>query len=362
MPVLNSLEVYTTNEPDLWDKVLDEIGECDYFHLAAFHKWAEMRGEGEAVMPVYREGDYVIAFPLLLREINIPSSEHSDKKMKDATCVNGLVGPVTSSKDVPESIINHFQQYMQDFFEQNQILTVFSRLNPFIDHSHLLDGYGEIIERGILLAIDLTPPPDVQFRNYKKNRREEIRRLKRLGLTCEKVGIEHLDDFIRIYQETMDRVDAEASYYFDREYFEYLMRDLAANTHIFICKDRDTIISSILATECKGIIQMYLGGTINNYVPLSPSKVLYDYIREWGNEIGGRLIQVGGGHNGSRDQLYTFKMGFGCKEYVYHTWRHTVNAQDYEALCSRVWDQANIEPDNSFFPMYRHPALQCNKS
>lgn len=363
MPVYSGLEVFTTSESDQWNAALDDIGEYDFCHMAAFHRLAELRGEGEAVMPVYREGDHIIAFPLLFRDINIPAAEHFGEKLRDATCVYGLTGPLASSTNIPERVIKNFQQHLDDFFEQNQIISVFSRIHPLINHSHLLSGYGETIERGILLAIDTTPPPDVQYKRYRRNHKKHIEQSKEMGFTCEKVGIEHLNNFIDIYYETMDRVNAEKFYYFDRQYFNFMMREMSDTTHLFICRDKETIISAVLCTECKGIMQLYLGGTINDYVHLSPTKFLYNAAREWGNEIGVKAIQMGGGTNASRDDnLYNFKMGFGCEEHVYSTWRHIVNPETYDSLCSIACSQAGIKPESSYFPIYRHPDLQQNKT
>ena len=351
-----SLEILTTNDANRWNATLKEIGKYDFFHLAAFHKLAEMRGEGSPVMPVYRERDYILAFPLLLRDIEIAGIPTD---LKDATSIAGLAGPVASAR-TPIDVIERFHQELQNFFEQSSIIAIYSRLNPLLNQPALLAGYGEVVEIGVTQSIDLTPPPDVQFSRYKRFHRRNIKRLQSLGFTCEKVGIEYLDDFIRIYTDTMKRCNADQAYYFDKSYFEFLFSEMSDVIHFFICKDQETVVSVGICSACNGIIQGYLAGTATEYLPLAPSKLVYDAIRRWGNEIGANTFHLGGSVGGRKDSLYDFKMGFGAQEHVYSTWRHIADQKSYNSLCLDVWQQAGEKQDTSYFPSYRHPKLKVN--
>ena len=350
----SSLEILTTNDANRWNETLKEIGVYDFFHLAAFHKLAEMRGECSAVMPVYREGDYILAFPLLLRDIEIDGIATG---LKDATSVPGLAGPVASAR-TPIDVIKRFHQEMQNFFEQNNIITVYSRLNPLLNQPELLEGYGEVVEVGVTQSIDLTPPPEVQFARYRSDHRRTIRRLQSMGFTCEKVGIDYLDDFLRIYIDTMHRLNADRAYFYERSYFEFLFREMGDVLHLFICKDDQENVTSVdLCSECNGIIQGHLAGTAAEYLPLAPSKLVYDAIRIWGNKIGANTFHLGGSLGGRKDSLYEFKMGFGAQEHVYSTWRHIADQKSYDYLCDIAEQKAGKEQNASYFPKYRNTFL-----
>lgn len=374
------IEVLKTEDAGLWQESLDRIGTYNFYHMPLYHRLAEMRGEGEAVMPVFREGDFVAAFPLLLRNIEAPAA-HGDhihppsplegygrgdgeasrlahSPLRDATSVSGFAGPIASRPDVPEDTRRRFQQAMQEFFESSGAVTVFSRLSPVIDQSGLLEGWGERVERGVTVSIDLTPPPEVQFRRYRRTLRQEIAKLRRTGFTCEVVGMERLDDLVRVYSETMDRVGAEDLYRYDRAYFEFLMREMPGTAFLFACRDGDTVASAVLCTLCRGIIEIYLGGTAAEYIALSPSKLMYDTVREWGNSVGARLAHFGGGVAARRDSIHAFKMGFGCVEHQYATWRHIVSQGLYDHICGELCRCAGARLDESHFPAYRSPSLR----
>ena len=348
-----SFDVLTTSNADRWDETLEEIGEYDFFHLAAFHKLCEMSGEGSPVMPVYREDDHIMAFPLLIRDIELQGNSTG---LKDATSVPGLAGPIASSQ-TPVDVINKFHQELQDYFEQNNIVAVYSRLNPLFNQPELLEGYGEVVEIGITQSIDLTPPPEDQYMRYRRSHKYEIKRLKDKGFICDRSGVEYLDDFIRIYYETMKRLGAEEGYFHDKSYFEYIMREMPDISHLFICRDGENVASAVLCMHCKGIIQLFLAGTTADYIRLSPSKLMYNTVREWGNEIGARVLHMGGSIGGRKDSLYEFKMGFGAQENVYSTWRHIADQKAYEYLCDIAEQQAGEEQNTSYFPKYRNPFL-----
>lgn len=357
-----SLEVFTTSEPERWNEVLDELGTYDFYNLASFHRLSELRGQGRAEMLVYREGGYTIIYPMLARDIDSPPVISADEGLKDATSVPGLVGPLASAPSVPEDIRQGFIRTLQACFEESRIITAYCRLNCLLDQQPLFDGYGQTVAHGVEISIDLTIPPEEQFARYRRDHRKDISKLIQEGFVCEEVGVECLDEFIRIYYDTMDRKNAEPAYYFDRFFLEYLMNDMSDVTHMFVCKDGERVTSVGLYIECKGIVHAYLGGTDLDYIKLSPSKLVTDAVRRWAVEKGCRMLHMGAGDRTQRDSLWDYKMAFGGREHEYSTWRHVVNPEVYEDICRRISGIAGQELDDSYFPMYRHPNLGLNSA
>lgn len=349
-----SLEVMRPPEAAQWDEALAEAGPHDFHHLAAYHKLAEIRGEGEGYLLVMRTQRATIAFPLLLRKINIPSVVDASEGLKDATSVYGYAGPVASG-DVDEEDLKQFHREVQAFFEQERVVTAFSRLHPLLNQGPLLQDYGQVVESGVTLSVDLTVPPDLQFARYRKIYRREIRQLRKMGLTCEIVGREDLEECFNIYNQTMDRVHAEPTYYFGRDYFDFLLSEMPGVFHLFACKVDGEIACAGLVGLCNGIIQQHLACTSAKHLHLSPSRLMYDVVREWGNERGARFYHLGGGVGGTRDSLYRFKAGFGGDEYKFTTWQHVVNGADYHELCQAITHIPGSTVDASYFPVYRQP-------
>ncbi len=364
----SSEEILTTNDCDQWRKVLNEMGTYDFYHLPAFHRLAEMRHEGEARLWVFRQNGYVITFPMLLRNIDSTNTSNFFAGLKDATCVTGFNGPLASSRDIPKNVISNFHCALDAFLKRERVISVFSRFNPLIDQKFLLEGYGEVIERGVTLSIDLTAPPDVQFARYRKNHQRDITRLSKMGFVCHPVGMDYLEEFVRIYSGTMDRVQAESLYHFDKPYFEYLLREMSDVMHLWACMDGDRVACIWLCSLCNGILGMYLGGNDPAYIHLSPTKLLQHNVSRWGHALSASKVQLGGGVGAKRDSLHNYKMGFGASENVYYTWRRVVDQAAYKELCSEALRSSADLNECSYFPQYRNPniwfckALEINSS
>ncbi len=351
----SSVEILTTSNAERWREALDEIGTHDFHHLPAYHRLAEMRGEGDAFMIVYRAADCLIVFPLLLKEINLPSSKLCG--FKDATSVHGYAGPLCSKEHVSEDVVNRFLRNIGDFYRSNNVVTAFTRLHPLLNQAWLLKGCGEITEIGVTVSIDLTLPPAEQKARYRKSHRYEIERLRKMGFTCCEVGPERLNEFVQIYNQTMLDLKADDFYLYDRAYFDYLMGDMADVIHLFMCLDGDKVACVGLFATCQGIIQYHLAGTATDYRKLAPMKLLLDYVRDWGNEINTSTLHLGGGLGAKRDSLYDFKMGFGSVEHTYSAWRMVIDAEIYRELCQDAQIMIDKTLDNTYFPIYRSPIL-----
>ena len=352
----HELYALTTHQAGQWREVLDRIGAYDFHHLPAYHKLAEMRGEGEARLLVYRECDHLAAFPILVRPLPSLITYHSSL-ITDVTSAHGYLGPL-ASVGIPDDARQSFRDELQAYYESEGIVTAFTRLHPLFDQSAMLEGYGEIAEIGVTVSIDLTLPPHVQVAQYRKSNRYEIQRLKKMGYTCAEAGLERLDDFLRIYLETMHQLHADSYYFYDRAYFEYLFGDMADIMHLFVCMDGNTVACVGLFSNCNGIIQYHLAGTASEYRRMAPMKLMLDTVREWGIATGAKTFHLGGGVGAKRDSLYEFKMSFGGREHSFHVWRHVADQQLYDDLCAEACRRAGTRPDDSYFPIYRHPALQ----
>lgn len=349
------LDIITTNDSAHWQQAIDEVGKYDTYHLPKYNKLAETHEEGSAKLLVYRENNHIIAFPMLLRDINLPSSVGANG-IKDTTSAYGYGGPI-ASPNIPESVRLHFTEALNDFYKSENVIAAFSRLHPIIENEWLLDGYGETIQFGITVSVDLTLPPEVQYANYRRCHKQSVQRLLERGLTCTKVGKERLGDFLLVYYETMDRNEADPYYYFDRGYLEYLLDDMQDNTCLIICEDGQTAISCCLSLCCNGIVQGHIGGTLNRYLPLAPMKLVLDTVRRWANDIGAHTLNLGGGVGGQQDSILAFKQGFSKRQSPCSIWRNVINNKIYEELYREICRTTGLEPESDYFPLYRHPAF-----
>jgi Acetyltransferase (GNAT) domain len=334
-----------------WNDLLDQAQAYDFYHLPAYHQMAEAQGEGEAVLFSYREGACIIALPLLLRRIaDAPGLNACDAL--DATSVYGYPGPVVSGT-ASRPVIRRFQQALTHALRERDVVSVFSRLHPLLPQADCLQGLGRIEAVGPTIAIDLRRHPEEQRAGYRRNHKHGINKLKRLGVECQvDPTFAHLDDFIRLYRETMTRVEATSYYFFDRMYFERLRTALGERMHLYVCRLDGEVICGGLFVQTGDIVQYHLGASDGRHLKSAPMKLTFDTVRQDFSGRGAAWFHLGGGLGAQRDSLFHFKSGFGGEERLFSLWKWVVQEDLYDALCRRRTMVAQ-EPSNGFFPRYR---------
>jgi hypothetical protein len=326
-----------------WDALLAEAALADTYHGAAYHRIAEVRGEGEPRLFVWRDGSAWAALPLLLRPIPGGSGR------RDAGCVYGYAGPFSSSGAPHPDFSTGFREALAVRLGEEGLVSVMARLHPLLDQALLLRGLGDIRPVGDTVSIDLHVPEEQQLAGYRSNHRRDLRRLERDGFVT---GVDKTEAgsaaFIEIYHANMRRVGAPASYYFDNDYFERLHRGLGSGLDLFICRFGDAIVGGAYFMRRRGIVQYHLGAVADAYLAAAPLKQLLDAARRHYAQAGAAVLHLGGGRGGCDDSLFRFKAGFSGRRHRFAIWCLVVDGPAYEGL---VGDAA----PTSFFPRYRAP-------
>lgn len=347
---MTSIDFIRPGDP-AWGELLSQALGYDFYHLPAYHEMAEARGEGEAVMCAYRDGEYTIAMPLLLRRIN-DAQGIADCVGLDATSVYGYCGPIVSQPP-PARVVQRFQTEVRRALEERNVVSVFSRLHPLLPQIGCLHGLGWLQPAGSTTSIDLRLAPQEQRARYRRNHKHGVNKLQRLGVACfADPDFQHLDHFIDLYQETMRRVGAGSYYFFDRAYFDRLRRALGRHLHLYVCCHDGRAICGGLFVHTDEIVQYHLGGTDGGYLDWAPMKLLFDTVRRDFTGGGASRFHLGGGLGAQRDSLFHFKKGFGGDEHVFVLWKWVVQEAAYEELCRQRFGDEQ-DGSGAFFPRYR---------
>lgn len=349
-----TIQILETEDIEDWLAVLEQARQYDFHHLPQYHLVAEQCDEGKAHFFVHREGDYMIALPLLLRPVQatLPGGWY------DATSVYGYGGPVASHDAVPEAIVRNFQAELTEALRERRVVSVFSRLHPLIPQHEILNGIGECPVSGTTVSIDLTRSEDEMRAHYTKNCRASIRKLREAGF----IGLQdhdkrYLPEFVDVYRETMHRVGAHSSYHFDQAYFDLLVRELEGASHLFVVMKDGMVAAATLCTLCDGIVQDHLGGSRDAFLKHSPDRLVVDTIRAWAKEAGARVYHLGGGVGAKEDSLFRYKSGFSGRRHAYSTFRWVLLPEVYAELSAHSvhWSEGvgpELRPTN-YFPAYR---------
>lgn len=330
-----------------WDTVIAKCDLVDFYHTYSYHQLAKNQDE-EAILACHTDGNKIIALPLLIRNID-------GTIYKDATSVYGYPGPIT------KNIVNYsdfviFQEKLCQFFREQNIISVFSRLNPFISHQEgPLYNLGHTETAGEVVYIDLNKPLNDQWAQYHKRLRTYINKSRTI-YTIKKISADaDLDVFIKLYHENMRRVNAHEEYYFDKKYFVDLLNstDFQAELLLAIHNETGNVAGGALFTRKNSFIQYHLSATAERYLDLNPVKLLIDEVRIKGTQENFAYFNLGGGVGGRHDTLFYFKSGFSKCTAVFKIWKFIVNQNIYYNLVQQKIDGLDTDKSMKYFPHYR---------
>ncbi|MEX0673506.1 MAG: GNAT family N-acetyltransferase, partial [Gaiellaceae bacterium] len=174
----------------------------------------------------------------------------------------------------------------------------------------LLPYPGEREPRLVNVVRDLEPSADELWMDYEHKVRKNVNKARRSGLRVEidQAGA-RLDEFVRLYEHTLDRRGASTRYRFPRAFFERIRDRLAGQFAFAHVLDGERVVSSELALLSATSAYSFLGGTDESAFELRPNDLLKHELMLWAKEAGKRRFVLGGGHEAD-DGIFRYKRSF----------------------------------------------------
>lgn len=325
-----------------WNITLSKVNSYDFYHTYDYHQLSKRTNE-KSVLLVYQNDTVLIAIPLVLRPI-----EGTD--YFDITSVYGYPGPV--SKNITGDFDNQvFVLELNKYFLNNNVVSVFSRLNPYINHQKkILKNMGKCVDLSSVVFINLTNNLDAQRSGYQKRIKTQINKARRLCNIVKATKKEDIDAFIDIYYENMNRVNADDYYYFDKDYFYNFLKSSNFETDLLLAVTKDTneIIAGVIFVKTNHIVQYHLAGSKSDFLNITPIKILIDEMRIIATKEGFKYLNLGGGLGSKEDSLFRFKISFSKELKPFSVWKYIVNQKIYNELTS-----SKNPMSTNYFPAYR---------
>lgn len=330
-------------DKEKWDLLLKDVDHYDMYHTYDYHLITKNESDNP-ILVTYTEGNLLIAIPFLLRKIvNTP--------YHDLTSVYGYPGPI--SKNIDQNFDNSsFISEFKDYLISQNIISIFSRLNPFIPNQYAtLQNLGQISTLSKVVNIDLTLGLDSQLQAYHKRLRTHVNKARRLCNIKLAETREEVLAYIDLYYKNMQRVNAKKYYFFEEKYFFDLLNSIDFDTRLLLAKDKDsdTVIAGAMFITTNGIVQYHLSGTDEDKLDLYPIKLLIDEMRIIATNENNTFFNLGGGVGNKEDSLFHFKSGFSKDFKDFNLWKVIVNQEIYDQLTL----EKSIESESNYFPLYR---------
>lgn len=345
-----------------WQKYLGTLSH-DFYHLPGYLELESQRIHGKPEAIAIEDGDGVFFLPYIIREC--PQSEDfrllGGKPIYDVISPYGYPGILIDRAGQNPLFIKKCLNIVYECWHAKNICSAFLRLHPILNHyidpSLSNPQRFNICDRGDVVICNLTNDTETIWKQIRSSHRTKINKLKKTGFEAKMVSIESLDIFVDIYTETMQRVNANHSYFFTRGYFQQLFQSLGDRLHLCVIESDGETAAASLVAESNGIVQYHLGGTRTKFLPQSPTTLMFDYIMRWGKQRGNKYLNLGGGLGGNRDSLYHFKSGFSDRVASFMTMQSIINKELYTCLIhsrAATLSKTIAECENTaFFPAYR---------
>ena len=339
-----NIEIYEDDDLPSIDKKLTEF-ETDIYHSRFWMEANQKLQDGSLFSMIISDDDNKAFLPLLKRKIN-------ESNYYDLITPYGY-GGIAFNKAATDDFKNNVLDEVLNYLSNNKCVSLFLRLHPLLNKSI---NSSHISKNGVTLAVELDNKYEDIKKSYASGHRYDIKKaLKNDNISItDDVDFKYFDEFIDIYINTMNKLEASDFYYFNRSYFYTLKNSLSNSLKLIVVKINDDVIGASLFMIHNSIIQYHLSGTTDEGRKYQPSKLILDYMIEFGVSNGYKYLHLGGGVGAEKDNLYQFKKRFAATDYNFCTVKMITNKEVYFDLCKALnYSESEIDNHSDFFPLYR---------
>ena len=340
-----------------WDDLVISFPDYDVYYLKGYVTAFQIHGDGLPFL-VYFERENLRALKVvMMRDISLCSffsGKISPNTYFDLITPYGYGGFIFDGEISPIGIEELWKAYIL-LLNEKGIVSDFTRFHPLLRNAEPLRLCSNVIDIGPTISMDLSSK-DVIYENLLRNNRNKIRKAQKSGVVINHGHDPVLwDSFIPIYEMTMDKDNAVPYYYFKRDFFESIQKDLAGRYEMFYALLDNKIIAMAIMLYANGKMHYHLSGSDIEYRNFAPTNLLLFEAACWGCDKGLKTLHLGGGVGAGDDSLYKFKEGFNKKSNnMFSIGKSVVNQKVYDYLVDiRKKGDPDFNVDSSFFPLYR---------
>lgn len=338
-----------------WKEILEKNSFDDIYYQYEFAKSLELHGDGMPMLIYYRGENVQLFYVVMKRDISEDIRFRGLLKpgdLFDLETPYGYGGPIVIGEFSPEEQ-DHFKKELKSYCSEHGIVSQFIRFYPLLDnwnHLNVLD-----ITKSLKETIFMnTENEEIIFKNMDSKNRNMVRKAVKNGVTIIRDKGERLDDFIRIYKHTMQMHNADEYYTFERDYFEYLIKNMYENISFFYALYENRIISAAMFLFNREIMHYHLSGTEPEFRHLAAANLLLYEAALWAAQNNIPRFHLGGGM-AKGDSLFGFKKQFNKTGQLPFVIGKTVfMPEKYEELLD-IREKADeaFDRNNNFFIQYR---------
>jgi serine/alanine adding enzyme len=241
------------------------------------------------------------------------------------------------------------------------IISVVLRDSPLVPQASPLPGQQPIV-RGHPTIVLESADSDSAWSAMAGSSRTKIRKALKNGYTGDVRPARREDltagsDFRRLYEQTMQRVDAEPVYFFGDDYYSELFDGLGSNLFIAEVRDWHGVVASSDLLICHGQrLHGHLAGSSREDARMGSNNLMIWAAAQFAIYQSLAQFHIGGGVSAD-DSLFKFKRSFGGRQLEYGISGLIIDPAAYQDHVKARAKECDTTADSllsaNFFPAYR---------
>ena len=303
----------------------------------------------------YQSAHGIILYPFIHRII--PSLLNVSGIWTDIVSPYGYGGCFAWKVSDPVKLGRDFYGEFDTWANRECVVSEFVRLSLFSQDR--LEFPDRVRKRSLNVVRSLDIDEQEIWRDYEAKVRKNVMKAVRnnVHITVDESG-GTVEEFHRVYDETMLRRDAKSDYRFSLDFFVRFNQLLDGHFVYFNAVRDSQVISTELVLVSSQSVYSFLGGTVSASFDVRPNDLLKHEVILWAKSRGKRHFVLGGGYQ-SEDGIFRYKKAFAPNGLVpFETGERIINTKTYESLVSHHLHNAQAPEGAShspadFFPKYR---------
>jgi len=305
----------------------------DIHFTAEYHRMYEMNGDGKAILFVRQANEKLFFYPFMLRPVD-------GTPWFDIETVYGYTGPVSSTNDA--TFLHETDEQFRAFCKERNVVSEFVRFHPLLQNQQVaVHSKGmSVIGLREYVWVDLSKTIGDLEGKYSSQNRNKIRKAEKNGVKIieDKSG-EQFDEFVRIYSENMQNLNASSLYYFSPVYFDCLRELVRSNGTLLLALHDKQFIAAAVFLRGKAMGHYFLSSATPEGKSFAAANLLLHQGIRWCREKGLKQLHLGGGMSSDeRDPLLVFKKNFSRETATFYIGKRIHREDIYRKLCE-AWDR-----------------------
>lgn len=341
------LNITTIENKEHWDNIVNEFPIKDVYYTYEYCQWDAEKENGQAKLVFFENRFGRVIYPFILRKIE----QYEKQPVYDITTPYGYGGPLVFGDP---RVLEEFKILFHDYCTEANIVSEIIRLHPLLNNASYLDGYCKLNYIRKTTAVDLSGDLAHVQQQYSRMTKRNIKKAVSNNLYCKKVekNAHNIEIFKELYNSTMMRKKAAASYFFSSASLTQQLKDTAVSQSqlLFVYLDDKVIAGAVLYTT-EDFAHYHLGASDKEFLELRPNNLLFDAMVISSKEMNCKLLHLGGGYEES-DSLFKYKSSYtGNNNYDYFLGTNIYKPEVYTELVEIAASRTNLA--ENFFPLYR---------